>query len=115
MILIAPIQDYGIKVSDGVVVQKITAAKLTSPTIELMRSHRSVRAFRPDPLADECIETIIEAAQWAPSSCFRQVYSVIVVKDPERKRELRRICGGQRWVEGMRGFPGILRGLKPFG
>lgn len=79
--------------------QKKDIEKLISPTIELMRSHRTVRAFRPDPLPDVWIEAIIEAAQWAPSSCFRQVYSVIAVKDLETKRELRRLCGGQRWIE----------------
>lgn len=79
--------------------QKVGIDELISPTIELMRSHRSVRVFRPDPLPDGWIEAIIEAAQWASSSCFRQVYSVIAVKDPETKRDLRRLCGGQRWVE----------------
>jgi hypothetical protein len=27
------------------------------------------------------------------------VYSVIAVRDQDKKRELRRLCGGQRWVE----------------
>src|SRR5574341_636417 len=71
----------------------------TSPAIELMRAHRSVRDFKPDPVPRDCIEAIVEAAQWASSSCFRQTYSVIAVESPEMKRELRRLCGGQRWVE----------------
>lgn len=94
-----PIRAYGTKVSEILTEQKIAANQISSSTIELMRSHRSVRAFQPDPLPDEWIETIIAAAQWAPSSCFRQVYSVVAVKDPRRKRELRRLCGGQRWIE----------------
>ena len=68
-------------------------------TINLMRAHRSIRKFTAQPVPDGWIETIIEAAQWASSTCFRQTYSVIAVTEPDRKRELRRLCGGQRWVE----------------
>jgi FMN reductase (NADPH) len=72
--------------------------ELTS-VIELMRAHRSVRKFTSKPIPEGWIETIIESAQWASSTCFRQAYSVIAVTDPEKKRALREICGGQRWVE----------------
>jgi len=70
-----------------------------TPTIDLMRAHRSIRNFTPQPIPDGWVETIIEAAQWASSTSFRQTYSVIAVTDPDRKRELRQYCGGQRWVE----------------
>lgn len=72
--------------------------QLPSP-IELMRAHRSVRAFKPDPIPEGWLETIIEAAQWASSTCFRQVYSVIAVEDTATKRELMKLCGEQKWVE----------------
>lgn len=70
-----------------------------TPTIDLMRAHRSIRNFTSQPIPDGWVETIIESAQWASSTSFRQVYSVIAVADPDRKRDLRRVCGGQRWVE----------------
>lgn len=70
-----------------------------NPTLELMRAHRSIRAFTDQPVPEAWVEAIVEAAQWASSTCFRQVYSVISVRSPETKRELRRLCGGQRWVE----------------
>jgi nitroreductase len=70
-----------------------------TPVIELMRSHRSIRKFTAQPIPDGWIETIIESAQWASSTCFRQAYSVIAVTDAEKKRALREVCGGQRWVE----------------
>lgn len=69
------------------------------PAIELMRAHRSVRAFKPDPIPEGWLETIIEAAQWASSTCFRQVYSVIAIEDAQTKRELMKLCGEQKWVE----------------
>jgi nitroreductase len=67
--------------------------------MELMRAHRSVRKFTSQPIPDGWIETIVESAQWASSTCFRQAYSVIAVTEPEKKRALREVCGGQRWVE----------------
>jgi nitroreductase len=76
-----------------------TTIKLSSPAIDLMRSHRSIRSFTAQPVPEDWVETIIEAAQWASSTCFRQVYSVIAVRSPEIKSELRRLCGGQKWVE----------------
>jgi nitroreductase len=70
-----------------------------TPVIELMCAHRSVRKFTSQPIPEGWIETIVESAQWASSTCFRQAYSVIAVTDPEKKRALREVCGGQRWVE----------------
>ena len=69
------------------------------PAIELMRAHRSVRAFKPDPVPAGWLETIVEAAQWASSTCFRQVYSVIAITNPDTKHALTPLCGGQKWVE----------------
>lgn len=72
---------------------------IQSPVIDLIRSHRSVRSFKPDPVPDELVEAMVATGQWAPSSCFRQVYSVIAVKNSETKRELRKLCSNQKWVE----------------
>jgi nitroreductase len=68
-------------------------------TLDLMRAHRSIRYYLPLPVPDEWVQTIVEAAQWAGSTSFRQVYSVIAVRDAETKKELRAVCGGQRWIE----------------
>ena len=73
--------------------------KSHNPIIELMRAHRSVRSYSPEPVTDEVVEAIVEAAQWAPSSSFRQVCSVVGVRDIEKKRILRTLCNNQRWVE----------------
>lgn len=69
-----------------------------SPLIELMHSHRSIRRFKPDPVADELVEAMVAAGQCAPSSCFRQMYSVIAVRDPNTKGILSELCGKQSWV-----------------
>ena len=67
--------------------------------VDFMRSHRSVRAYTDQPVPDELVETIVEAAQWASSSSFRQAYSVIAIRDDQKKQRLRELCSNQRWVE----------------
>ncbi len=67
--------------------------------IRFVRSHRSVRAYTDQPVPDELVENVVEAAQWASSSSFRQAYSVIAVRDAQRKQRLRALCSNQSWVE----------------
>jgi len=55
---------------------------------EAIRNRRSVRAFKPDPVSDELLTKILDAARWAPSAGNCQPSDFIIVKDPEVKREL---------------------------
>lgn len=56
--------------------------------LQLIKSRRSIRAFKPDPIPDEHVKLIIEAARWAPSAGNLQPWHFVVVRDPERKRAL---------------------------
>jgi nitroreductase len=67
-------------------------------TLEVLVAHRSVRAFRPDPLPDGALETLVTAAQSAASSSNLQVWSLVAVEDPERKARLAALAGNQRHV-----------------
>lgn len=49
--------------------------------LELIKNRRSIRRFKPDPIPDEYIEKIIEAARWAPSGFNSQPWEFLVVKD----------------------------------
>jgi nitroreductase len=53
--------------------------------LDLVKSRRSIRRFRPDPIPDEHIDKIIEAARWAPSGFNLQPWEFVVVKDPKLK------------------------------
>jgi FMN reductase (NADPH) len=53
--------------------------------IELLKSRRSIRAYKPDPIPDEYIQKIIEAARWAPSGGNSQPWEFIVIKKKEVK------------------------------
>jgi nitroreductase len=53
--------------------------------LELVKKRRSIRRFKPDPVPDEYIDKIIEAARWAPSGFNLQPWEFVVVKDKELK------------------------------
>lgn len=61
-------------------------------------SHRSVRAYRPDPVPARTVETLVAAAQSAPSSSNLQTWSVVVVEDRARKARLSEFAGGQKHI-----------------
>ncbi|WP_129990370.1 oxygen-insensitive NADPH nitroreductase [Rahnella sp. CFA14(1/10)] len=69
-----------------------------TPTIDLLRSHRSIRAFTHQPVSDEQREAIIAAAQAASTSSFLQCYSIIRVTDPAMREVLVQYTGGQKYV-----------------
>jgi len=56
--------------------------------IDLIKSRRSVRKLKPDPVPDEVLMKLLEAARWAPSWANTQCWEFIVVKDPKIKAEL---------------------------
>ena len=45
----------------------------------LVRARRSVRGYKPDPVAPEVIDRALETALWAPSNCNVQPWSVHLV------------------------------------
>ncbi len=61
-------------------------------------SHRSVRSYLPAPLPAGTLETIVAAAQSAPSSSNLQTWSVVAVEDADRKARLAELAGGQKHV-----------------
>jgi nitroreductase len=66
---------------------------------EAIVRRRSVRAFRPDPVAEELLEQLLDAARWAPSAGNLQAWEIVLVTDPALKRHLRDAALDQRFVE----------------
>jgi nitroreductase len=58
---------------------------------ELIRTRYSVRAYRPDPVEDDKLEQILEAARLAPTASNRQPFRILVIHTEGRQEELRRI------------------------
>jgi len=55
---------------------------------ETMYSAGSIRRFRPDPVPDDIITKVLDAAVRAPSGSNAQSWIFIVVKDAEQRRKL---------------------------
>ncbi len=57
----------------------------------LVQRRYSVRAYRPDPVEEEKLQAVLEAARLAPSAHNYQPYTLVVLRSPGREAELQRI------------------------
>ena len=55
---------------------------------EAIDTQRGIRRFKPDPVPDELITRLLQAAIKAPSGGVRQGWSFIVIRDQETKRKI---------------------------
>jgi FMN reductase (NADPH) len=69
-----------------------------SETVRVLESHVSVRKFRPEAVPDDLLMTVLRAACRAPTSSGIQAYSLIVIRDAERRRLLSVLAGNQAHV-----------------
>ncbi|NDO80010.1 nitroreductase A [Citrobacter sp. NCU1] len=69
-----------------------------TPTIDLLRGHRSIRHFTDETISDAQREAIIAAAQGTSSSSFLQCSSIIRITDKTMREALVSLTGGQKHV-----------------
>ncbi|APE30385.1 nitroreductase A [Halomonas aestuarii] len=69
-----------------------------NPTIELLKSHRSIRKFTDRPVPRELLEELIRAGQAAATSSHVQAYSVIHVTNPAHREAIAELAGGQGYI-----------------
>lgn len=72
---------------------------MTTPTIEQIHQHGSVRDYQPKSVSREMVEDIVAAGQRASTSSNLQMYSVVATTDAKKRKRLRELCGGQAHVE----------------
>jgi nitroreductase len=63
-----------------------------SECYDLILKLRAIRDFRPDPISDEHMKTILEAARWTGSAKNRQDWAFVVLVDPDQKARVAE-CG----------------------
>jgi nitroreductase len=56
--------------------------------MDVVTKRRSIRRYKPEPVADDVLNKILEAARIAPSAGHRQPWHFIVVKDTLTKKQL---------------------------
>lgn len=66
---------------------------------QAMQTLRAVRRLRPDPIPDEVLHRVMEAASWAPTGGNVQPWRAIVVRDSGRKQQL-----GKHYLEGWNAY-----------
>lgn len=57
-------------------------------TIDTILNHRSIRKFKPEPLKQEHLALILDAARSSSTSSYLMAYTMIGVTDAEKKRAL---------------------------
>ena len=66
--------------------------------LRLQLTHRSVRRFGARDVTDQELAALVAAAQSAPTSSNLQPWSVVAVRDPDRKARLAALAGHQAFV-----------------
>lgn len=66
--------------------------------IHTIKNHCSIRNYTDDPVKEEDLKLILEAAIQAPSSMNGQQRSIIIVKDQEKKEKIAQLAGDQQWI-----------------
>ena len=66
---------------------------------EAIRTRRSIRKYRPEPIPDEKLEIILEAARLAPSAGNRQPWCFIVAQNADRKKALAEVANNQTFLK----------------
>ncbi len=68
-------------------------------TIKTLLNHKTIRKYKSDPIEDQILDEILEAGFRASTTGNMQVYSVIVSKDEQKRKELCKLHFGQQMVE----------------
>jgi nitroreductase len=56
--------------------------------LEAIKSRRSIRRYKSNPVDDKTLELVLEAARWAPSWANSQCWRFVVVRDSKVKDKL---------------------------
>ena len=56
--------------------------------LEAIRTRRSIRKYKSDPVDDETLRTVLDAARLAPSWANTQCWRFVVVQDSHTKSQL---------------------------
>ncbi|MGH9031024.1 MAG: nitroreductase family protein, partial [Acidimicrobiia bacterium] len=70
---------------------------------ELVRSQRACRSFTDEPVSDELVERVLEAATFAPSAENRQPWVFVVVRDAATRDGIGELTRAA-WEAGGRAF-----------
>lgn len=65
---------------------------------EVIKTRRAVRSYKSDPVPEESLKKILEAARLAPSAKNKQDWKFIVVRDLEKRKQLSEAARNQEFI-----------------
>src|ERR1041385_7365200 len=63
----------------------------TDTLLDIIRTRRSVRVYKTGKVTDDQLETIFEAARWAPSGANTQPWEFVYTRDRKKMKRVREI------------------------
>ncbi len=79
------------------------------PLYEAMSTLRAVRRLRPDPIPEDVLHRVLEAATWAPTGGNVQAWRVVVVRDRDKMAALGALYA-TRWAAYTQHYRGLMEG-----
>ncbi|MFK7891689.1 MAG: oxygen-insensitive NADPH nitroreductase [Granulosicoccus sp.] len=73
-------------------------------TIDLIKSHRSIRKFTDEPVEQSVVDELVRCGQAAATSSNVQAVTVIQVHDSDKRSKLAELAGGQPYVASAGAF-----------
>ena len=61
---------------------------MSNPMIDLILSRRSIRAYKPEQISDEALQTLLTAAEYAPSGMNQQLRKFAAVQGRDNIRNM---------------------------
>ena len=77
--------------------------------MQAITERRSVRKYKTDPVPEEYLRTVFEAARWAPSWANTQCWRFVLVTRPETKEEIAQaLRSGNPATDAVRTAPAVV-------
>lgn len=67
--------------------------------LNVIKHRTSLRVYDPKPLTKKEEDTIIESALLAPTAGNQMLYSMIIIRDQEKKKQLSKLCDYQMFIQ----------------
>jgi nitroreductase len=83
----------------------------TDQLLSVIRNRRSVRVYKGGKVSDGQLESILEAARWAPSGANTQPWEFVVTRDRKKMKRVREIYANE-WKQRKLEDPVHYKGLK---
>jgi nitroreductase len=95
----------------AVTAQRTIVNRTAQELLGVIQKRRSVRVYKTGKISDEQLQTILEAARWAPSGANTQPWELVVTRDRKKMKRIREIYDNE-WRQRKREDPVNYKGLK---